>query len=279
MKVARSISEVRSLLRDHTSARIGFVPTMGALHAGHISLIDLAVDAADVVVASVFVNPLQFGPGEDLQRYPRDEVGDLARLEESGVDIAFFPSLDEMYPEGAEARVSIGRLGTILEGVHRPGHFDGVATVVTKLFNIVHPSVAVFGQKDAQQVAVIRKLIADLDFGIELLVGPTVRDDDGLALSSRNAYLSPAERASALALFRALGEGSGTLRAGGGPEEAEVSVARVLDAETGVDTDYVAAVDPDTFGPAGASGPVLLVVAASVGGTRLIDNVVVDRGT
>lgn len=273
MKVARTIAEFRALVEDQASPRIGFVPTMGALHRGHLSLVDLARDAADLLVASVFVNPLQFGVGEDLDRYPRDEAGDLARLEDAGVGITFLPSVEEMYPEGTEVRVAVGRLGTILEGAHRPGHFDGVATVVAKLFNIVRPSVAVFGQKDAQQVAVVRQLIGDLDYDIELLVGPTVREEDGLALSSRNAYLSPTERTRARALYRALEAGSDSLRGGGGPDAAEVSARRILDAEPGIETDYVAAVDPATFERPGPSGPVLVAVAAWVGKTRLIDNV------
>lgn len=279
MKVAKGIPEMRRLASERKGELVGFVPTMGALHAGHLSLIAAARRRAEFVVTSVFVNPLQFGPGEDLHRYPRDEEGDLRALEAAGVDAVFLPSAREMYPDGAEVTVSVGRLGTILEGARRPGHFDGVATVVTKLLHIVDPDVVVFGQKDAQQVAVIRRLIADLDLRTEVIVEPTIREPDGLALSSRNVYLDPAERKRAAKLYEGLQAAEATLAGHGSPADAERAVEEVLSAAGGIEIDYVAAVDPATFEAAGDDGPVLVVLAAGIGGTRLIDNVMVDRGT
>jgi pantoate--beta-alanine ligase len=279
VRIARRGADLRDMLEGsrRTEKTIGLVPTMGALHEGHLSLVGIAGRRTDVVVVSVFVNPLQFGPDEDLERYPLDEEGDLAKLEAEGADVTFFPAMQEMYPEGADVMVQAGRLGTIFEGAHRPGHFDGVTTVVAKLFNLVGPDVAVFGQKDAQQVAVIRKMVADLHFPVEIVVGPTHREADGLALSSRNAYLSPEERDRATVLWRALREGAARLEAGASPVDAERSVAQVMGEEPGVETDYAAAVDPVSFGSPAAGGPVLLTVAARVGGVRLIDNLLVER--
>ena len=255
---------------------IAFVPTMGALHEGHLSLVRIARERADVVVASIFVNPLQFGPSEDLDAYPRDEERDLNLLQSEGTDIVFLPAVEDMYPEGAGTRVTVGPIGSLLEGADRPGHFDGVATVVAKLFNMVRPDIAVFGQKDAQQVAVIRQLVRDLDFGIELIIGPTIREPDGLALSSRNAYLDVAQRARATALHRALRAGEESLRAGESAEEAETLMGAALRAGSGVDPAYAVAVDPVTFAEPKRAGPVLLLVAARVGMTRLIDNLLVE---
>lgn len=280
MKVLRTIAEVRSELGPPLGQKVGLVPTMGALHEGHISLVRLAHEHSDLVVVSIFVNPLQFGPSEDLDRYPRTEDADLVMTEEAGAGIVFLPLVDEMYPQGASTTVHVGGVSEVLEGSFRPGHFDGVATVVSKLFNIVRPDVAVFGQKDAQQVAVIRKMVEDLDMGIEIVVAPTVREPDGLALSSRNRYLSPSERERAVALSRALQRGRDRLLAGEAPAEAETEMVRTLRAAE-VDIDYTAAVDPHTFGPAG-DGDVLLAVAGRVGSTRLIDNMTVqasERGT
>jgi len=282
VKVARCAAEMRSTLEEDRRAgrRIALVPTMGALHEGHLSLVELAAGNADVTIASVFVNPLQFGPNEDFDEYPRDEAGDLARLESAGVHLAFLPSTEEMYPQGADVTVHAGRLGAILEGVHRPGHFDGVLTVVAKLFNLVVPDTAVFGQKDAQQLAVIRKMVVDLKFLVDVISGPTVRGPDGLALSSRNAYLSVEARSRATALWRALQQGAARLEAGASHEDAERSVARALEGEPGIDPEYAAAVDPVTFDAPHPGGPVLLLVAAYVGKTRLIDNLLVEvRGT
>ena len=278
MIVARTSVDLDAALGPERVAErtIAFVPTMGALHEGHLSLVRIAREAVPVMVASIFVNPLQFGPAEDLEAYPRDEERDLSLLESEGVDIVFLPEAHHMYPEGAATTVSVGPIGSILEGADRPGHFDGVATVVAKLFNIVRPDIAVFGQKDAQQVAVIRQLISDLDFGIDLVIGPIVREPDGLALSSRNVYLGPQERGRATALHRALEEGEAALRAGEDHSEAERVMGEALGAEPGVDLSYAVAVDPVTFSEPKRAGPVLLLVAASVGATRLIDNELVE---
>jgi pantoate--beta-alanine ligase len=279
MRIARSVDEVRRAIEEARAEglTIAFVPTMGALHDGHLSLVRVGRARADIVVLSIFVNPLQFGPGEDLQRYPRDEEGDTRLATEAGVDICFLPSVDEMYPEGRSTTVSVGDLGATLEGADRPGHFDGVATVVAKLFNIVAPDVAVFGQKDAQQVAVIRQMVRDLSFDIEIVVAPTIRESDGLALSSRNAYLSQTDRDRATALHRALLEGERALEREG-PEIAEKRMWEVLINED-LEPSYAKAVDPVTLGPPDPEGPVLLLIAARVGATRLIDNLLVDRGT
>ncbi len=274
MKTVRTAAELRAELARHAGKRIGFVPTMGSLHEGHLSLIAAATDSCDVVVASIFVNPLQFGPREDFAAYPRDERRDLQLASDAGVDIVFLPSVDEMYPPGRTTTVSVGPIGDVLEGADRPGHFDGVATVVTKLFNLVSPDVAFFGQKDAQQVAVIKQMIRDLSLDIELVICPTVREPDGLALSSRNAYLSPDERQRASALHRALLAGAGSL-----PEKdfdaTEKKMWELLVSE-GLEPSYAAAVNPETFGPPDPHGPVLLVVAARLGKTRLIDNLLVQ---
>ena len=278
MKVARSIAEARALLAPRRVAgdRIGFVPTMGALHEGHLSLIHEAASACDVVVLSIFVNPTQFGPREDLDAYPRDEAADLRLAEQHGVHLAFCPSVDEMYPQGSETTVSVGRLGEIIEGAARPGHFTGVATVVAKLLNIVEPRAAFFGQKDAQQVAVVRRLVADLCLPVEIVACPTVRAADGLALSSRNRYLSPEDRRRATALYRSLQSGEQALRERGPVEEAEKRMWEVLISQEGVEPDYAVAVDPASFGPPSSAGPILLAVAARVGHTRLIDNLLVE---
>lgn len=276
MNVVRSGADLREVVAEHRAAgdRIGFVATMGALHEGHLSLVSAAIESGDIVVLSIFVNPLQFGPTEDLAAYPRDERRDLALAEEAGVDVAFLPSVHEMYPGGQSTTVDVGDLGTVLEGVDRPGHFNGVATVVAKLFNMVAPDIALFGQKDAQQVAVIRRLVRDLSFPIEIQVEPTVREPDGLALSSRNVYLTPDERSRATAIYRALLQGAAALSSGG-PEQAEKDMWELLVAE-GLVPSYAMAVDPVTFTAPEPEGPVLLVVAARLGRTRLIDNLLVE---
>jgi pantoate--beta-alanine ligase len=263
MKVIRSVSEVRdALLGPRTRGdRIGLVPTMGAYHAGHLGLMRAAREATDVVVVSLFVNPAQFDAAADLARYPRDEEADRRATEAEGVDLLFAPSPAELYPAGFDTWVEPGELATILEGAARPGHFRGVATVCLKLFSIVAPSVAFFGQKDAQQVAVVRRLVADLDLPLEIVALPTVRDPDGLALSSRNVFLSAAERGAALALPRALQAGAGAHRAGA---DAVAAAHDVLAAEQGLTVDYVAVADFD--------GPTL-VAAVRAGATRLIDNI------
>jgi pantoate--beta-alanine ligase len=263
MRTLRTVAETRQALAEcrELNQRIGLVPTMGALHEGHLALMRGARDSTDVVVVSLFVNPLQFNAADDLARYPRNEAADARAAEAAGVDILFAPSEEELFPPGFDTWVEPGELGAVLEGAARPGHFRGVATVCTKLFSIVGPSVAFFGQKDAQQVAVIRKVVADLNLPLEIAALPTVRDSDGLALSSRNVFLSPEERASALALPRALDAGAAAHRSGTDVIEA---AREVLDAERGLAVDYVAIADFE--------GPTL-VAAVRVGSTRLIDNV------
>ncbi|MFN2588328.1 MAG: pantoate--beta-alanine ligase [Actinomycetota bacterium] len=278
MRVVRTVAELRAFYRNERdrATTVAFVPTMGALHEGHLSLIRRAREAADLVVVSVFVNPLQFGPSEDFTRYPRDEARDIALAEAERANVVFVPSVDQMYPDGAATTVHVdGPMTSTLEGAARPGHFDGVATVVAKLLNAVDPDVALFGQKDAQQVAVVRRMARDLDFRTEVVVAPTVREEDGLALSSRNAYLTPDERASATALHAALRAGDAAWREAGADATVERMGAR-LAAAPGIELDYAAAVDPYTFEPPAEAGPVLLAVAARVGGTRLIDNVLVE---
>jgi len=257
-------------------AMVGFVPTMGALHAGHRSLLAAARRETGFVVASVFVNPLQFGPAEDLGTYPRDRDGDLAVLEADGVDLAFLPGEREVWPVPPEVRLHVGALGERLEGARRPGHLDGVATVVAKLLHLVGPSRAYFGQKDAQQLAVVRRMVADLAFPNEIVACPTVREPDGLAVSSRNVYLSAEERARAAVLNRSLEAGRDAFTAGErDPAAIEMAAEELLAAVPGVEVDYVALVEPEGFEPAKqAEAGQVLAVAARVGRTRLIDNVI-----
>nr|WP_297426940.1 pantoate--beta-alanine ligase [uncultured Actinotalea sp.] len=257
--------------------RRAVVMTMGALHEGHLALVRLARTRADQVVVTIFVNPLQFGPAEDLSRYPRDLERDLALLAGEGADVVFAPGVEEVYPGGEPVvRVSAGSLGERLEGAHRPGHFDGVLTVVLKLLHLVRPDVAVFGQKDAQQLMAVRRMVEDLDVPVEVVAGPTERDADGLALSSRNAYLSPEERTRALALSRSLRAAEQAVATGTGAHGVLAAACRVLEGEAGVVVDYVALVDPRdaTDVPDDHDGEAVLAVAARVGTTRLIDNVV-----
>ncbi|WP_308250109.1 pantoate--beta-alanine ligase [Sphaerisporangium fuscum] len=256
---------------------LALVPTMGALHEGHRSLIRLAREHADHVAVSIFVNPLQFGPNEDFSRYPRTFDADLEVCAAEGVSLVFAPAAEEMYLPDRQVSVSSGQMGTIVEGSFRPGHFDGVLTVVLKLFNLVQPDTAVFGQKDAQQLAMIRRMVADLNVPVTVVGAPTVREPDGLALSSRNRYLSPADRVTALALSAALREGARHAR----PAEILRAAGAVLDeaaqAEPPLVLDYLSLVDPATFTAVGDDhqGEAILAVAARVGGTRLIDNVIV----
>jgi pantoate--beta-alanine ligase len=248
---------------------------MGFLHEGHLSLVDLAREqGAAFIVASIFVNPLQFGPAEDFERYPRDEARDRRLLEERGVDLLFMPSVETMYPAGAVTRVIVGGVAEPLEGERRPGHFDGVATVVTKLFNIVQPDVAAFGQKDGQQCAVIRQFVRDLDIPVTIAIGATRREADGLALSSRNAYLAPAERAVAPKLHAALLAGRAALEGGAtDPAAVERAMTETLRPESRIEIDYLRLVDPATFEtPADLHRDLLAVGAIRVGRTRLIDN-------
>jgi pantoate--beta-alanine ligase len=258
--------------------RVGLVPTMGALHAGHLSLLDVARSDCDVLVVSIFVNPLQFGPREDLDRYPRDLAGDVALLEGRGCNLVFAPEATDMYAAEPILRIDPGALGAVLCGRSRPGHFEGVATVVAKLFHLVQPDIAVFGQKDAQQVVVLQRMVRDLDWPLRLRVAPIVRDPDGLALSSRNRYLEPMERREALRLHAALRAARAAIAAGErrGADVEEI-LRRTLAAGSGLRIDYVAVVDPtDLTLRAHLEGRCLLAVAAFVGATRLIDNLVVD---
>lgn len=278
MITARTIEEVRLAVGGWRLAgkTVGFVPTMGFLHEGHLSLIRVARDnGADFIVVSIFVNPLQFGPSEDFTRYPRNEAGDRELLEGENVDLLFLPSVEIMYPRGATSRVTVGDVAEPLEGERRPGHFAGVATVVLKLFNIVQPDLAVFGRKDAQQCAVIDRLVRDLDVPVRLVFGETVRDHDGLALSSRNSYLSVEQRKLAPALHRALRAGEEAIGHGIHKTEAIESLMRKMAEETpGVEVDYLAVVDPTTFRPpADFHREVLVAGAVRLGKTRLIDNI------
>lgn len=271
-----TIAALRLQAGRESSVRIALVPTMGALHAGHIALIEAAKRVADIVVASIFVNPRQFAPNEDLGRYPRREVQDSRMLAEAGCAILWMPGVEEIYPAGFATTITVAGVSDGLDGAARPGHFDGVATVVTKLFNQVRPDVALFGEKDFQQLAVIRRLVADLDLPIEIVGVPTQREDDGLALSSRNIYLAPEDRARAIALPRALGEAARVIGKGGDPAGA-LAVAKDALIAGGFDTvDYVELVDAETLEPSpDAARPRRLLAAATIAGTRLIDNVAV----
>jgi len=256
--------------------RIGLVPTMGALHEGHLSLVDAAKRGSDVVVMTVFVNPLQFGPSEDFQRYPRDLPRDAALARARGVAALFTPSVGQMYPPGAEVRVLPGSAADRWEGAVRPGHFAGVLTIVTKLFHVVEPDVAVFGQKDIQQAVLIRQLVRDLDFPIEVVVAPTVREPDGLALSSRNAYLSPENRPQALALCTALRAADQAWRAG---TRDAAGLARIIEEQVrafpAVRPDYIAIVEPQRLTPVANADPgTIIAIAARVDSTRLLDNLI-----
>lgn len=266
MNPVRSVAELHGELAAAWTrgATIGLVPTMGAFHAGHLALMQAARAETSVVVVSLFVNPTQFGPADDLARYPRDESRDVRLATDAGVDILFAPSPDEVYPPGFDTWVDPGALGTILEGAMRPGHFRGVATICTKLFSLVRPTVAYFGRKDAQQVAVVQQVVRDLGLPLVIRPCPTVRDPDGLALSSRNVYLSAEERAVALALPRSLEAGLAAHRAGDDPVDA---ARDHLAGEQRLSVDYVAVADFD--------GPTL-AAAVRVGGTRLLDNVPLD---
>ena len=277
-----TLAHTREELADALSparGRVGFVPTMGALHAGHAALLRTAREAVGPgapVVASIFVNPMQFGPGEDLDRYPRTLERDLEMCAAAGVDLVFVPTVDTVYPGGdPQVTVDPGPLARVLEGASRPTHFHGVLTVVAKLLGLVRPDVAVFGEKDYQQLALIRRMVSDLCLGVDVVGTPTVREPDGLALSSRNAYLDPAARRSALVLSAALFAARDA--AGRGPDQALAEARAVLGAAPGVDLDYLELTAPD-LGPAPATGEARLLVAARVGSTRLIDNVALTLG-
>ena len=273
MKVTKTVAETRALLEPHRHRTIALVPTMGFFHDGHLALMRAARAEADVVVVSLFVNPAQFGPNEDLAAYPRDFERDRALADAEGVDLLFAPDASEVYPDGFDTKVVVGGVTETLEGEARPGHFDGVATVVTKLFNMVGPDVAWFGQKDAQQALVIRKLVRDLNLPVRVAVLPTVREEDGLAMSSRNAYLTADERPRAVALSRALAAAEREVAAGRlGAAEVLAAARAELDA-AGVEPEYLELRSADDLSPTErVNGNTLLAVAARVGRARLIDN-------
>jgi pantoate--beta-alanine ligase len=279
MRICESVEQMRGArILMHQDHRVGLVPTMGALHEGHLSLVRAARAKCESVVVSIFVNPLQFGPNEDLAKYPRSFERDCELLEREKVDILFAPSVEDMYPKNAVTYVTVEGMSEKLCGRSRPGHFRGVTTVVAKLFHVVEPEVAFFGQKDAAQCAIIRRMVRDLNFPVEIVVGPIVREPDGLAMSSRNTYLSPEERKLSLVLYRALTEVKRRF------DQGERDAARLVEAgkqvlarEPGVRPDYLEIVDPDMLDPISeVRSETLVAVAAFVGGTRLIDNVLLS---
>lgn len=277
MRRVDSIAGLRAHVteRRREGARIGFVPTMGALHEGHLALVDVARTQADAVVMSIFVNPLQFGPAEDFTRYPRDLEGDAAKAASRGVDVLFLPSREEMYPDDRAVEVHPVALADLWEGAARPGHFAGVLTVVAKLLNIVQPDVAIFGQKDIQQATLVRGMVRDLNMPVEIIVAPTVRDADGLALSSRNAYLSPDERQRARAIPRALRRIAEEFARGEDSAENLERVGRDVLRTAGGTIEYLALMDPIRLRPVErAAAGTIVAVAIRVGSTRLIDNVI-----
>lgn len=282
-KLITSISAMREASRlARREGTIALVPTMGALHAGHLSLIKAARTACDVVVVSLFVNPKQFGPNEDYERYPRTLDADLKLLEQERVNFAFVPETTEMYPEGhAQTFVEVPCIGNRLDGASRPGHFRGVATVVAKLFHITSPDIAFFGQKDAAQVAVLRAMVGDLNFPLKLVICPTVREADGLAMSSRNRYLTTGERTQSLALYRALSKAHDQVHRGiRDARELRNTMMRVMQNEPSTRIEYVEVVDPDTLLQIeDVSEGALLAIAARIGETRLIDNVLLPPST
>ena len=282
MKIVETIQETHQFVRGtrRTSKSVGLVPTMGALHEGHLSLVRAAKTRSDVVVISIFVNPLQFGPKEDLAKYPRTFERDCALLIKEGVDLVFAPSTAEMYPTGAVTYVNVEGLSDRLDGASRPGHFRGVTTVVAKLFHIVEPDKAFFGQKDAAQAAIIRKMVRDLNFPLEIVVCPIVREPDGLAMSSRNAYLNAQERRRSLVLSRSLQSVQSAFDAGERDiAQLESLGKRMISEEPTVRLDYLSIVDPDTLLPVKEiNRPALAALAAWVGSTRLIDNRILSPG-
>ena len=280
MKICATIPEARAACRDARASRkrLGLVPTMGALHEGHLSLVRAAKAQCDAVAVSIFVNPTQFGPTEDLSKYPRQFDRDRQLLEKEGIEILFAPSVDEIYPDGAVTWVLVEGLSEKLDGRSRPGHFRGVTTIVAKLFHIIEPDAAFFGQKDAAQLAVIRRMVRDLNFPVEIVACPIVREPDGLAMSSRNAYLNREERGRALVLRRSLQQVQQEFQAGERIAAKLISAAKeVFAREPQVVLDYFEIVDPDTLDPVERiSQKTLVAVAAYVGSTRLIDNTVLD---
>jgi pantoate--beta-alanine ligase len=277
MRVVRSIPDLKAARRE-IQGSLGFVPTMGYLHEGHLSLVRRAKAENDYGVVSIFVNPTQFLPSEDFRSYPRDEGRDLALLEKEGVDLVFLPEVKDIYPEDSSTFVIVEGLSNVLEGACRPSHFRGVATVVTKLFNLVEPTRAYFGQKDAQQALVIEKMVSDLDMNLELVVCPTIREKDGLAMSSRNIFLNAEERRSALVISRALFAARERWRAGERDGETLRRLMRqMIESVPGVQIDYISVADPVTLTELRRiKGSALASLAVKIGGTRLIDNVILS---
>jgi pantoate--beta-alanine ligase len=281
MKIAKTIKSVRAAVKAARKAgrTIGFVPTMGALHQGHISLIERSAKQSDFIVVSIFVNPTQFGPKEDLAKYPRPLQEDQRICKEHGVDVVFVPSATEMYHEEELAWVSVDKISEPLCGRFRPGHFRGVATVCTKLFNIVQPDIAYFGQKDAQQLAVIKRMVADLNMPLKIVGCPTVREADGLALSSRNRYLTPQQRKDATYIYKSLKTAREMIEAGkSNPKTIAAKIRRIITSAKSLSSiDYVSIVDAETLQDVNRiKGRVLIAIAARFGSTRLIDNLTVD---
>lgn len=282
MKIIRTVDEMASLSRSvrKNGSTVGFVPTMGYLHEGHLSLMRIARERCDILVVSIFVNPTQFAPNEDLDAYPRDFARDERLCASENVDIIFYPLKEDVYPKGFRTEINVKEISGILCGASRPGHFAGVATVVAKLFNIVKPDVAVFGQKDAQQAVIIKRMAEDLNFGIDIVVGPIVREPDGLAMSSRNKYLSSDEREAAPILYRALSYAKSAVESGNVSRASEVvEVIRCMILSVGeFKIDYIAVVDPESLDVVEEfrAGSYLILLAAKIGSTRLIDNILVS---
>ena len=279
MRILRTVAEVRAAVAEARTAgrTVGLVPTMGALHEGHLSLLRRARAESGFVVMSLFVNPTQFGPSEDLAAYPRDEAKDAAAAESAGADVVFAPPVDEIYPHGFATSIHVSGVAEVLDGAARPGHFDGVATVVTKLLHIVAPDAAYFGQKDAQQVLVVRRLVRDLDLPVRIVACPIVREPDGLAMSSRNVYLDPAARRQASALNRALETADAALKGGLTDAPGILAAARAVLAEAGIEPEYLELRSPDDLHELDAvPDAALLLVAARVGAARLIDNRILE---
>ncbi len=282
MEIVRSVAGMKAWSSSAAGAGdvIGFVPTMGCLHEGHTSLVGIARELADLVVVSIFVNPTQFGPSEDLDRYPRDLERDAALAEEAGADVIFVPSVDEIYPDGFQTSVCVREMTRKMCGAFRPRHFDGVCTVVAKLLNIVRPAIAVFGQKDAQQAAVLERMVADLDTDVEIVRGPIVRERDGLAMSSRNVYLADRERADALVLRESLLHAMSLYERGERDASSVIETMRALiESKSSTRVQYIAAVDARTLEDVGTlHAGAMLALAVFVGATRLIDNIVLGEG-
>jgi pantoate--beta-alanine ligase len=277
MQIAKTIADMKAL-RTKSLGSVGFVPTMGYLHQGHLALVKQARAENSIVVASIFVNPTQFGPTEDFKSYPRDTERDLAMLEKERTDIVFMPSAEEMYPEGFNSWVDVEKVTDRLEGSYRPGHFKGVATVVAKLFNIVEPARAYFGQKDAQQALVIKKMVADLNMNLEVIVAPTVRESDGLAMSSRNVYLNPQERQAAIVLFKALTVARNRREKGErNAETVRQEMTSLISQEPLAKIEYVSIADAQTLEELSKiDRPALVSLAVRFGKTRLIDNMLLE---